>query len=127
MACDGAGHVAAATSTGGTVGKARGRVGDTPLIGAGTYADDASCAVSTTGVGEGIIRPMLAARVGLAVENGSDLDAAVASAMSAFAERFAGAGGLIAVDARGAFVARTNTETMSHAIAREGEDVICGI
>jgi len=127
VACDAAGHVAAATSTGGTVGKAVGRIGDTPLVGAGTFADDASCAVSATGVGEGIIRATLASRVGLAVEDGADLEAAVVAAMKAFGERFEGSGGLIAVDARGGHVVQTNTRTMSHAIAREGEDVIGGI
>lgn len=56
VARDRAGHLAAATSTGGTTGKRPGRVGDSPLIGAGTWADDASCAVSCTGIGEFFIR-----------------------------------------------------------------------
>jgi beta-aspartyl-peptidase (threonine type) len=60
VALDRAGHLAAATSTGGLTNKHRGRVGDSPLIGAGTYADDASCAVSGTGQGEFFIRQVVA-------------------------------------------------------------------
>src|SRR5205085_5238137 len=56
VACDRAGNLAAATSTGGMTGKLPGRVGDSPIIGAGTYADNASCAVSATGHGEFFIR-----------------------------------------------------------------------
>lgn len=56
VARDAAGHLAAATSTGGVTGKRAGRIGDSPLIGAGTYADDRSCAVSATGAGEAFIR-----------------------------------------------------------------------
>ncbi len=123
---DGAGHVAAATSTGGTVGKARGRVGDTPIFGAGTYASNDSCAISATGVGEGIIRAALASRVFLAVESGASLEEAVLAAMRTFGE-LGGSGGLIAVDPSGRYFVKTNTRTMSHAIAREGEDVVSGI
>jgi beta-aspartyl-peptidase (threonine type) len=126
VASDGGGHVAAATSTGGTVGKARGRVGDTPIVGAGTYASDDSCAISATGVGEGIIRAALASRVFLAVEGGASLQDAVAQAMRAFGE-MDGSGGLIAVGPRGDHVVKTNTRTMSYAIAREGEEVVSGI
>jgi beta-aspartyl-peptidase (threonine type) len=123
---DGGAHVAAATSTGGTVGKMPGRIGDTPLIGAGTYADDRSCAVSATGVGEMIIRSALASRVFLAMETGDSLAGAVDAAMQAFAE-VDGSGGLIAVSPMGEYVIRNNTETMSYAVAREGDEVIAGI
>ena len=118
--------VAAATSTGGTVGKARGRVGDTPIVGAGTYASNDSCATSATGVGEGIIRAALASRVFLAVEGGASLEEAVLAAMRAFSD-LDGSGGLIAVGPDGASFVKTNTRTMSYAIAREGEDVVSGI
>ena len=56
VACDQHGHIAAATSTGGITNKQPGRVGDSPIIGAGCYADDATCAVSSTGTGEMFIR-----------------------------------------------------------------------
>ena len=70
VARDGEGHVAAATSTGGMQGKLPGRVGDSPLIGAGTYASDRSCAVSGTGVGEYFIRLTLAREVCTLVQEG---------------------------------------------------------
>lgn len=70
VARDSAGHLAAATSTGGMQGKMPGRVGDSPLIGAGTYASDRSCAVSGTGVGEYFIRLTLAREVCTLVEEG---------------------------------------------------------
>ena len=80
VARDRAGHLAAGTSTGGMQGKMQGRVGDSPIIGAGTYADDASCAVSGTGVGEYFIRLSLARRVcdmvqyrGMTVQAAADL------------------------------------------------------
>ncbi|MBV8911241.1 MAG: isoaspartyl peptidase/L-asparaginase [Gammaproteobacteria bacterium] len=64
VAVDAAGHVAAATSTGGLTGKRWGRIGDSPVIGAGTYADDRSCAVSATGAGEFFIRAGVAHEIG---------------------------------------------------------------
>ena len=64
VARDAAGHVAAATSTGGLTGKRWGRIGDSPLIGAGTYADDRSCAVSATGAGEAFIRAGVGHEIG---------------------------------------------------------------
>ena len=70
VARDSYGHVAAATSTGGMQGKLPGRVGDSPLIGAGTYASDHSCAVSGTGVGEYFIRLTLAREICTLVEQG---------------------------------------------------------
>ena len=70
VARDSDGHVAAATSTGGMQGKLPGRVGDSPVIGAGTYASDRSCAVSGTGVGEYFIRLTLARQVCTLVEQG---------------------------------------------------------
>lgn len=76
VARDSAGHLAAATSTGGMQGKLPGRVGDSPLIGAGTYASDRSCAVSGTGVGEYFIRLTLAREVCTLVEEGRTPQAA---------------------------------------------------
>jgi beta-aspartyl-peptidase (threonine type) len=124
VACDERGHVAAATSTGGTVGKASGRVGDTPILGAGTYADDAAGACSATGIGETIMRACLAHT---AVELCRALPApeAAARAMEHF-RRFDGRGGLIVVDRRGRVAHLFNTDTMSHAVARVGEPVTSG-
>ncbi len=114
---DGRGHVAAATSTGGTVGKRVGRVGDTPIIGAGTWADDVSGACSCTGIGEAILRVALARD---ACERLRQMDAGASAdlAIRSFGERVAGEGGLILVAPDGSVGIARNTETMSHAIAR---------
>lgn len=95
VACDGHGHVAAATSTGGVMGKRWGRIGDSPLIGAGTYADDRACAVSATGSGEAFIRACagheIAARVRL---TGADIASATAAVL-ADVQALGGTGGVI--------------------------------
>ena len=95
VACDAHGHVAAATSTGGVTGKRWGRIGDSPLIGAGTYADDRGCAVSATGSGEFFIRACagheIAARMRMA---GEDIATAAATVMADVAA-LGGAGGVI--------------------------------
>jgi len=70
VACDGRGHVAAATSTGGMTNKRYGRVGDSPLIGAGTWAEDATCAVSATGHGEYFIRLAVAHDIAARIKYG---------------------------------------------------------
>ena len=97
VACDSSGHVAAATSTGGLTAKRWGRIGDSPLIGAGTYADDGSAAVSATGSGEYFIRAVathqLAERVRL---GGQSLQQAL-DAVLADIDSLGGKGGLIAV------------------------------
>ena len=97
VACDVHGHVAAATSTGGLSAKRWGRIGDSPLIGAGTYADDRAAAVSATGLGEAFIRAVaaheLAARIRLA---GAGLQEAL-DAVLADVTALGGSGGLIAV------------------------------
>ena len=124
-AVDREGHVAAATSTGGTVGKRPGRVGDTPLAGAGTWADDELGACSTTGVGEHIMRFGLA-RHACELLRSADADAAATRAIEEFGARVAGRGGLILVDREGRAAYARNTETMSWAIASPGEDTRYG-
>ena len=81
VALDGRGHLAAATSTGGLAGKPPGRVGDSAIIGAGTWADDRTVAVSATGVGEAFILAGFAHRVDWSIRTGVDLDDAMASAL----------------------------------------------
>ncbi len=101
VARDAAGHLAAATSTGGVTGKRWGRVGDSPLIGAGTYADDRGAAVSCTGVGEMFIRAHVAAEISARVRlTGEALAAAVAAAL-ADVQALGGTGGLVAIGAEG--------------------------
>lgn len=115
VARDRRGHLAAATSTGGMVGKLPGRVGDSPLIGAGTYADDAAGACSTTGHGESMMRAVLAKGVVDDLERGEPADAAVRRGLLRMARRTGGTGGAIAVDARGRIGLARTTSTMTWA------------
>jgi len=112
VARDAEGRLAAATSTGGVSGQRLGRVGDSPLIGAGTWADDA-VAVSCTGHGESIIRSALAHEVDAQLRlRGVSLDEACATAIECLA-RFGGDGGVIAVTAHGEVAATFNSEAMT--------------
>jgi beta-aspartyl-peptidase (threonine type) len=117
VACDSSGHVAAATSTGGLTAKRWGRIGDSPLIGAGTYADDGSAAVSATGSGEYFIRAVaahqLADRVRLA---GESLQAALDGVLADIRE-LGGTGGLIAVGPAGEVAWGFTTPAMYRGIA----------
>lgn len=101
VARDRHGNLAAATSTGGIRGKLPGRIGDSPLIGAGTWADNAGCAVSCTGHGEDFIRTALAAYLGWLVESGLGVADAARRAVERLVERIDGDGGLIVVDRLG--------------------------
>jgi beta-aspartyl-peptidase (threonine type) len=123
VAWDERGHVAAATSTGGMVGKHVGRVGDSPLIGAGTYADDGAGAVSTTGNGEGMIRVGAARLAAFSMAAGARAEAAARAAIEAVSHRVGVTGGAICVDRRGRWGWSRSTETMSWAfVDREGEE-----
>ncbi|MGA8709142.1 MAG: isoaspartyl peptidase/L-asparaginase [Steroidobacteraceae bacterium] len=122
VARDRAGRLAAATSTGGMNGKRPGRVGDSPVIGAGTYADSALCAVSTTGHGEWFLRTVQAYDIVARMRYGRDsLEQAAAASIGQRLPRLGAAGGLIAVDARGAIVTRYNTPAMFRGSVRSGE------
>ena len=102
VALDRAGHLAAATSTGGLTNKHRGRVGDSPIVGAGTYADDASCAVSGTGQGEFFIRQVVAYDICALVQyRHLTLAQAVREVIHEKLRRSGGEGGVIAVDRSG--------------------------
>jgi len=121
VALDEAGNLAAATSTGGYIGKLPGRIGDSPIIGAGTYADNRCCAVSGTGRGELFIRSVLAYDVAARMQyRGQSLQRAAAAALANIA-RLGGTGGLIAVDRRGNVAMPFNSEGMYRAcIDRRG-------
>ena len=123
VARDAAGRCAAATSTGGMVNKRVGRVGDSPLIGAGTYADDGAGAVSTTGHGEAMIRLGVARAAALRMGAGASAEEALRGEIEALTARLAASGGAIAVDARGAWGWSRSTATMSWArVDADGED-----
>jgi beta-aspartyl-peptidase (threonine type) len=117
VAVDGAGHVAAATSTGGILGKMHGRVGDSPLPGAGLYAADDACAVSISGHGEAIIRAVAAHDVAAAVRHEGR---ALADAVRRTLGRIDGAAGLIAVAADGATAFEFNTPVFHRAVCDAG-------
>lgn len=115
VALDVHGHLAAATSTGGLTGKLPGRVGDTPICGAGTYAD-ATSAISCTGKGEEFIRHAIARRVAwLRAERNQSLDAAVTNCLRETLKP--GDGGIIAVDRDGNIVMDATTDGMPRAAA----------
>ncbi|PWE18416.1 isoaspartyl peptidase/L-asparaginase [Marinicauda salina] len=117
VALDRTGALAAATSTGGVLKKRWGRVGDTPIIGAGTWADE-RVAVSCTGQGEFFMRAAAAADISARVRYaGASLDEAVQGALDDVAT-LGGDGGIIAVDAAGEVSARYNSMGMKHAIVR---------
>ena len=121
VARDSEGHLAAATSTGGMQGKLPGRVGDSPLIGAGTYASDRSCAVSGTGVGEYFIRLTLARQVCTLVEQGqTPQQAADHMIHSELPALKGGEGGVIVMARAGDPVWSSNTLGMFRAREVEG-------
>jgi L-asparaginase / beta-aspartyl-peptidase len=122
VALDTDGNLAAATSTGGYTGKLPGRIGDSPLIGAGNYADNRACAVSGTGLGEAFIRAAVAYDVAARMRYRKDpLPRAAAGALANVA-RLGGDGGLIAVDRRGNVAMPFNSEGMYRAaIDRAGK------
>ena len=112
VALDSNGHVAAATSTGGLTGKRWARVGDSPIIGAGTWADDRSCAVSTTGAGEYFLRAGVAHEVGARILYlGEDAQTA-SQAVIADVAALGGTGGVIVVTPSGEGVYAFNTPGM---------------
>ncbi|MFT7521296.1 MAG: beta-aspartyl-peptidase (threonine type) [Kiritimatiellia bacterium] len=116
VACDQQGHLAAATSTGGMVNKRPGRVGDTPVIGAGTFAWDQTAAVSMTGHGEPCLLLGAAGRVSALMELlGLDLEAACDRVIHQDLPSVQGLGGLIAVDALGNVCMPFNTGGMFRA------------
>lgn len=116
VARDSAGHLAAATSTGGMQGKLPGRVGDSPILGAGTYADDRGCAVSGTGVGEYFIRLSLAHSVGGLCQGGRTPQAAADELIHKQLPALPGGeGGIIVLSKSGAPIWSNNTLGMFHA------------
>lgn len=113
VARDQDGHLAAATSTGGMTNKRPGRVGDSPVIGAGTYADDRAAAVSTTGHGEMFLRAAAAHDVCARMRHGGvSLQVAADAVVHGELRRLTGDGGLIAVNALGQVVVSLNTRGM---------------
>ena len=117
VALDRSGHIAAATSTGGTLGKTPGRVGDSSLIGCGCYADNLSAAVSCTGWGEPIMKLVLAKWAADKVMAGSDPASTAQAAIKYLETRLQGHGGMIMLDAKGRWGFAHNTPRMAWGVA----------
>lgn len=128
VALDAHGSVAAGTSTGGTTAKRWGRVGDSPLVGAGTYAANTAAAVSCTGAGEYFIRLGVAHRICALVEYGGlSLQRAVDRVVQDDLTALGGEGGVIAVDPHGHMAWSFNTEGMYRARIADGEPLAVGL
>lgn len=126
VALDIAGNIAAATSTGGIANKLPGRVGDSPLVGSGAYADNESAGVSATGHGEMLMRVLISKQVCDFVSMGLSAGSACEGAMRLLEERTGGQGGLIAVDKRGGIGVAYNTQHMPHASVIDDGEIIAG-
>ena len=115
VALDAHGNLAAGTSTGGMTNKRWGRVGDVPIIGAGTYANNNSCAISATGHGEYFIRNVVAYNICNRVELGASLEEAADVVVNEVLVKAGGGGGVIAIDAEGNIATPFNTQGMYRA------------
>jgi beta-aspartyl-peptidase (threonine type) len=121
VARDRMGNLAAATSTGGIVNKRMGRIGDSPIIGAGVFADNETCAVSTTGFGEDFIRTVLAKTISDAMAmQGGDSKQAVAYGIDYLRRKVNGRGGVIVVDKFGNCASDFTTKKMIHGWIEKG-------
>lgn len=128
VALDAEGNLAAAGSTGGMTNKRAGRVGDTPLIGAGCYANNHTVAVASTGMGEMFIRMVAAYDVSAQMEYGDrSLRQAVEYTVMRKLPQINGQGGMVAVDYRGNVALSFNTEGMYRGFARVGEEPLAAI
>lgn len=122
VALDAEGHVAAATSTGGRTNKLAGRIGDTPIIGAGNYADDRSVAVSCTGSGEHFMRTVLAHRLAMQIAlAGASVGEATKIALGELIA-IGGSGGLIALSPQGEVAFGMTGSGMHRGIVRIGDE-----
>jgi beta-aspartyl-peptidase (threonine type) len=128
VALDTMGNLAAATSTGGMTNKKHGRIGDTPMIGAGCYANNHTCAISCTGHGEYFIRSVVAYDISCLIEyKGLSLKEACDLVVHKKLVTMGGEGGLIALDNKGDIQLMFNSEGMYRASKKEGEDTYIGI
>ena len=127
-ALDKNGNLAAGTSTGGMTNKRYGRVGDAPIIGAGTYANNSTCAVSSTGWGEYFIRAMVAHDISALMEyKGLSLKEATQEVIQKKVPELGGDGGIVAVDKNGNMVMEFNTTGMYRATMNDKGELYIGI
>ncbi|KAH8377824.1 hypothetical protein KR093_007268, partial [Drosophila rubida] len=127
VAIDACGNVAAATSTGGITGKLPGRIGDSPVLGAGTYADNETGAASATGHGESIMRFNVVSRVLALMQHGNHtIQQATEQVLLEMTKRFNETAGIIAIDYRGELGICFTSKRMSWAYQR-GDELHCGV
>jgi beta-aspartyl-peptidase (threonine type) len=120
------GNLAAATSTGGIVNKRIGRVGDSPLVGAGVFADNETCAVSATGYGEDFMRTVLSKMVSDFIYfKGYDAKQATEAGINYLAEKVKGRGGIIVIDKNGQCACRYTTKKLVHGWIENSGESIC--
>lgn len=125
VAMDKKGHIAAGTSTGGMTGKRYGRIGDSPIIGAGTYASDSTCGISCTGHGEYFMRYAVAHDLHARILYGQeDLQEAADHLIMKELLQVGGKGGIIGIDRNGEIVMVFNTKGMFRGYIREGEEPV---
>jgi beta-aspartyl-peptidase (threonine type) len=123
VALDAQGNIAAGTSTGGMTNKKFGRIGDSPIIGAGTYADNQTCGISSTGHGEFFIRLAVAHNISAIIENtDATLEEAANKMIHEKLTALGGTGGVIGLTKRGEIVMTFNTEGMFRGFRRVGEE-----
>jgi beta-aspartyl-peptidase (threonine type) len=126
VAWDQAGNLAAATSTGGIVNKRMGRVGDSPIIGAGVYADNETCAVSATGYGEDFMRTVIAKTIADALYfKGGDARTAIDEGIAYLSRKVSGRGGVIVIDKQGNCASGFTTKKMIHGWIEHGGATVC--
>jgi beta-aspartyl-peptidase (threonine type) len=126
VACDQHGNLAAATSTGGIVNKRLGRVGDSPIVGAGVYADNETCAVSATGYGEDFMRTVIAKTISdFIYMKGLDAEQATAEGVNYLNRKVSGRGGVIVIDRQGKCSSGFTTKKMIHGWIEHGGEAVC--
>ena len=122
VAVDAHGNIAAATSTGGTLNKAPGRVGDSSLIGCGCYADNLTAAASTTGWGEPMMKLVLAKWAADRVGDGKPPEVVASEAIAYLGRRLGGHGGIILMDRQGRYGLAHNTPRMAWALKSRSDE-----
>jgi beta-aspartyl-peptidase (threonine type) len=126
LARDPEGNLAAATSTGGVVNKRLGRVGDSPIIGAGLYADNETCAVSATGFGEDFMRSVISKMISdFMYMQGMDATQATEAGIEYLVRKVRGRGGVIVIDKDGNCASGFSTKKMIHGWIENGREACC--
>ena len=126
IARDQNGNLAAATSTGGIVNKRIGRVGDSPIVGAGVWADNETCAVSATGFGEDFMRTVISKTIAdFIMMQGMDAEQATRAGIEYLQRKLRGRGGVIVIDRNGNCASGFTTKKMIHGWIEKGGEAIC--